>query len=181
MVIQSKVSKRPLFISLSMSMKYKPDECFTLISNDAELGLTYQNRKIKDNNDKQTLSLVLQHQMVILHLCFFSNFILLLGGRNKNLLSEQKSHASLNCRGKIWTMWKLTGLQIANFHRQLQWWDIIRSHYPLCTAAPPVLDTESRDRRAAVGSRDPGNINRTFCRHGDGGAIRSLGYWDRKK
>lgn len=76
---------------------------------------------------------------------------------------------------------KLTGLQIPNFHRQLERRDVIRGHNPLCAAAASVLHAESRDRRAAVGSRDPGDISRTFSRHGDGGTIGGLGHWDRDK
>lgn len=74
-------------------------------------------------------------------------------------------------------MRKLTGLQIANFHRQLERRDVIRSHDPLCAAAASVLHAERRDRRPAVGSRDPGDVHRAFGRHGDGGAVGGLGYW----
>lgn len=76
---------------------------------------------------------------------------------------------------------KLTGLQIANFHRQLERRDVIRSHHPLCTAPASVLHTESCDRGPAIGSRDPGDIHRTFGRHGDGGPVGGLGYWERTK
>lgn len=84
-----------------------------------------------------------------------------------------------DCREKFLTMSKLTGLQIADFHRQLEGRDIIRSDNPLCAAAASVLDTESCDRRPAIGSRDPGDVHRTFSRHGDGGAIGGLGNWGR--
>lgn len=150
------------------------------------LGLTYQNRKTKIRKIQiRKVSKLLKTSLIASNdhftSVFFQSYFITGGKEQKSLIrAEESCHASLNCRGKIWTMWKLTRLQIANFHRQLERWDIIRSHNPLCTAAPPVLNTEGRDRRAAVGSRDPGNIHRTFSCHGDGGAIRSLGYWQKQ-
>lgn len=76
---------------------------------------------------------------------------------------------------------QLTGLQISNFHRQLERRDVICGHEPLCAAAASVLHTESRDGRAAISSRDPGDIDRAFSRHGDGGAVWGLGNWTERK
>lgn len=76
----------------------------------------------------------------------------------------------------MFQLW-LTGLQVANLHRQLQRRDVVCGHEPLGDAAAPVLHTESRDRRAAVGSRDPGDVCRAFSRHGDGRAIGRLRHW----
>lgn len=97
------------------------------------------------------------------------------------LWADQSFSASLDCREKLLTMCKLTRLQIANLHRQLQRWDVICSHNPLGTAATSVLHTESCDRRAAIGSRNPGDVRWTFSRHGDGRTIRSLWNWWKKQ